>query len=104
MFTIKHTFGQHTVLGYDTQKHKFIEYFKKIYNTDSLNTLHLCSEEYTKDNLCDIETNLHKHFYNEIKKNNEFKQLYCAFIKDIHNKTYKSKNNIYVPDGYISCE
>ena len=75
MFQVKRTIGQHTVLSIDTLKHQFIEYFKKIYNTDSLNTLHLRSAEYTKNDLCDIETDLHKHFYKSIKQDDEFKRL-----------------------------
>lgn len=118
MFQAKRTIGQHTVLSFDTVKHQFIEYFKKIYCTDSLNTLHLRSTEYIKDGLCDIETDLHKHFYKSIKQDDEFKRLYCTLIKDIHTELFPSEdvlmyqsfpsiriqfiNNITVPPHYDS--
>ena len=32
----------------------------------------------------EIDTDLHKIFYNDIKTNNTFKKLYCEFIKNIY--------------------
>ena len=118
MFNIKKKIGQHTILSFDILKHQFIEYFKKIYSTDSLNTLHLHSAEYIKNNLCDIETDLHKQFYKAIKQDDEFKRLYCTLIKDIHTELFASEdvliyqsfpsiriqfiNNVTVPPHYDS--
>lgn len=91
MFTLQSKFGQHTILSYDTNRHKFIEYFKKLYNTENLNKLHEISDEYSKENISDIETELHKKFYTDIKANNEFKYLYCNLIKDIYNELYPNE-------------
>lgn len=118
MFTLKSSFGQHHTFSYNTKKHQFIEYFKKMYDTDTLNRLHLRSSEYNKDKLCDIETDLHKQFYKSIKADDEFKTLYCSFIKDIHREFFANEefllyqsfpsiriqflNNITVPPHYDS--
>jgi perosamine synthetase len=120
MFNIKKEIGHHKILSVDTSRHKFIEYFKKIYCTDTLNTLHLQSTQSTVENLCDIETDLHKQFYESIKKDNEFKELYCTLIKDIHTNLFSLEdiliyqsfpsiriqfiNNITVPPHYDSDE
>jgi perosamine synthetase len=120
MFNVKKEIGQHKILSIDIKRHKFIEYFKKIYNTDTLNTLHLQSTNYSAHNLCDIETDLHKQFYKSIKQDNEFKELYCMLIKDIHKELFSSDNiliyqsfpsiriqfinNITVPPHYDSDE
>jgi len=118
MFLLKRKFGDHTVFSYNSDRHKFVEYFKKIYQTDTLNTLHNRSVDYTKENLCDIETDLHKHFYKSIKQDNEFKTLYVSLIKDIHSELFPLEdvliyqsfpsiriqfiNNITVPPHYDS--
>jgi len=91
MFISKKIIGDHIVLSYDTSKHKFLEYFKKLYNTDELNKLHLLSTEYNKDNISDIETILHKTFYNDIKTNITFKSLYCHLIKDIYTSLFPNE-------------
>ena len=82
------TFGQHTILGYDTTKHPFREYFESLYGTSDLEHLHLSSADYTSTELRDVETELHKKFYSDIRNNVEFKKLYCTFIKDIYEKLY----------------
>ncbi len=87
MFTQLRTFGQHTVYSFDTKKHQFLEFFQKLYNTNDLQTLG-SGDEFDSTNLCDIETSLHKRFYNEIKTNDTFKQLYCSFIQDIHTQFF----------------
>lgn len=76
-------------------KHPFIKYFKNLYNEENLNMLHLKSEDYKylehrikSDALNEIDTDLHKKFYNEIKNDNTFKMLYCNFIKDIYKEFF----------------
>jgi perosamine synthetase len=86
---LKRTFGEHRVYTYDKHKHKFHEFFTTLYNTDALDKLHLTSEEYQKEGLQDVETDLHKLFYKKIKSDNEFKALYCNLIKDIHGEFFK---------------
>lgn len=84
MFEHKQNIGNHNIYNYNISKHKFLEYFQKIYNTESFDKLHLNNNEFNRYDLCDIETSLHEKFYHEIKKNNEFKILYCQLIKDIY--------------------
>ena len=91
MFKHKKTRGDHKIYTYDTQKHPFIQYFKKLYNEEQLDMLHLKSEDYTYlkhklelGGLNEIDTDLHIKFYSTIKSDNTFKQLYWSFIKDIY--------------------
>jgi perosamine synthetase len=116
MFTQVKTYGKHTVFNYDTSKHNFIDFFKNLYNTEQLDKLGLY--EYTNEGISDIETELHKKFYTNIKSDNTFKKLYCNLIRDIHlhffpNEStliYQSfpsirlqfKNNVAVPPHYDS--
>lgn len=87
----KYCFGDHNIFEcYETLS--FIDYFKELYQSENLENLHLKSQDY-KDNidkldegvLTDCETDIHKKFYNDIKSNNNFKKIYCNFIKYIHN-------------------
>ena len=77
-------FGHHSIYTFDTQRHRFLEFFQELYETDTLNMLHTTSDEFNKPDIHDIETSLHKKFYNEIKSNSRFKQLYCELIQAIH--------------------
>jgi perosamine synthetase len=117
-FIVHSSWGEHKILNYDINKHKFIEYFQELYNTTDLTRLHLLNDNYTKEGLCDIETELHKIFYNDIKTKDTFKQLYCNLIKDIHSELFVNEeyliyqsfpsirfqfiNNICVPPHYDS--
>ena len=118
MFPVKYVVGQHTVHSFDTEKHQFIEYVKGLYQTDTLNQLHLLSADYQQENIGDVETELHKRFYQDIKSRPEFKRLYCAFLKDIHRSFFPEEdaliyqsfpsiriqwiNNVTVPPHYDS--
>jgi len=91
MFKQKTTWGDHSIYHYDLSKHKFVQYFKTLFNEENLEKLYLKSNDYiqVKDylhlgHLNDRDTDLHKVFYNDIKKHDTFKKLYCSFIKDIH--------------------
>ena len=93
MFVINNTWGNHTIYTYDINKHPFIQYFKNLYNENILETLQLNNEEYLESInedtdvgiLSGSDTDLHKKFYSDIKNNDEFKKIYCMFIKDIYN-------------------
>lgn len=92
MFNNKSKIGQHKIYSFDTNKNKFIEYFQKLFDESNLEQLHLKSSDYNiaKDRLDmgylnDRDTDLHQIFYNDIKKNETFKLLYCNLIRDIHN-------------------
>ena len=86
MFEHKRTFGQHRVLEFDKTAFKFLEYMQKVYNVDDLSKLHIGYEEFC--NVNDIETPLHKKFYKAIKENDEFKNIYCDMIRDIHSQLF----------------
>ena len=82
MFVHKRTFGQHQVLTFDKTKFRFIEYLHKVYDTHDLSRMHIGYEEFF--NVNDIETPLHKKFYQSIKEDDEFKNIYCDLIRAIH--------------------
>jgi ribonuclease HIII len=86
MFIHKNTRGDHNTYSYDTKKHLFKEFIEQIYDTIDLDMLHQRSIDYNNminseinnnkiNNLNDIETDLHKKFYNEIKSNNTLKNI-----------------------------
>jgi perosamine synthetase len=118
MFSLLEEFGDHAIYKYDITKHDFISYFNALYSTNELSKITLNDNTYNKENIHDIETNLHKQFYSSIKNDNTFKKLYCLFIKDIYSyffpdetfMIYQSfpsirlqfKNNITVPPHYDS--
>ena len=100
MFNLISNWGEHSIYTYDTKEHEFIKYFKNLYNEEDLEQLYLKSKDYKllQDNLNsgsqqnsivdEINADLHVKFYNDIKKNNSFKKLYCKFIKDIYKKFF----------------
>lgn len=109
-------FGEHVVVKYDTKQFNFREYFEKLYETKELEILQ--SKTHSGTGLQDIETDLHKKFYNDIKTNPDFKRIYCSFIKYIYEQYYPNeefliyqsfpsvrfqfKNNTTVPPHYDS--
>ena len=94
MFKHAKNFGQHNIYNFDTNKHKFLEYFQQLYDSKNLDNLHSNNNEFNRDDLCDIETSLHKKFYTDIKLNNKFKELYCNIIKDIYEQFFPNENAI----------
>lgn len=83
------TFGQHNIYKINKSKHTFLEYFKTLYQCENLQQLHLKSQDVKNNlNLTDVETDLHKIFYKDIKTNTTFKQLYCDLIKDIYENLF----------------
>lgn len=111
-------FGDHRILDIDIAKHKFKEFFNKLYCTDDMSSVHLGSDYYKTEGIGDVETQLHKKFYEEIKSNDTFKRLYCTLIKEIHVCLFPSDkyliyqsypsirfqfiNNVAVPPHYDS--
>lgn len=98
MFKLKSNWGDHNIYSYDTEKHKFIKYFKDLYDEEHLDMLHLKSKDYNLlknkldlGGLNEIDTDLHIKFYNDIKTNNNFKKIYCNFIKDIYKKFFPTE-------------
>jgi perosamine synthetase len=98
MFSLKNKCGDHEIYSYDINHHKFIQYFKELYNEENLDMLYLKSSDYKylKDKLelgglNEIDTDLHITFYNDIKTNKKFKKLYCTFVKDIYNEFFPNE-------------
>jgi perosamine synthetase len=93
-------FGDHTIYSYNTDDHPFQQYFVNLYKTDQLDEIHEKSKEYSKFQkgelgpLENIETDLHKIFYKDIKENNQFKTLYCDFIKKIYKQFFPDEKVI----------
>jgi len=101
MFNSKSAWGDHSIYQYDLNKHKFIQYFKNLFEEENLEQLHLQSNDYTQvqnylhlGHLNDRDTDLHKIFYNNIKQHSTFKKLYCSFIKDIHSHFFPNEELI----------
>ena len=101
MFTHKTTWGDHSIYKYDLSKHQFVQYFKNLFKVENLEKLHLKSNDYNqvKDylhlgHLNDRDTDLHKIFYSDIKKQDTFKKLYCSFIKDIHANFFPNEEQL----------
>jgi len=109
MFNLKSTRGDHKIFEYDTNKFKFKEFIENLYNTNDLENLYNLSIDYNNlknnlnndFNLNDIETDLHKKFYNEIKSNDKFKTIYCSLIKDIFNNFFLNEK-ILIYQSYPS--
>lgn len=101
-FSLKSTIGNHNVYKIDESKHAFLEYFKELYQCDNLQQLHLKSQTalIMKD-LSDVETDLHKIFYKDIKSNATFKQLYCELIKNIYDNLLPDEE-IYIYQSFPS--
>jgi len=101
MFELKKEWGNHKIFSYNSTRFMFLEYFQNLFNEKQLDMLHLKSNDYinVKDmiemgHLSDIDTDLHKIFYNDIKSNNTFKIIYCKFIKEIHDKFFPNEQHI----------
>jgi|UniRef100_A0A6C0IL95 perosamine synthetase len=105
MFVKSSSQGQHTTYTYDTSKYNFRSYLQEIYNHD-VDTIHdICEDLKSKRHelgydydgpieLTDVETDLHKKFYTNIKSNNTFKKMYCELIKDIYSFFYNDETAI----------
>uniref|UniRef100_A0A6C0EPT8 Uncharacterized protein n=1 Tax=viral metagenome TaxID=1070528 RepID=A0A6C0EPT8_9ZZZZ len=118
-FILKSTFGNHTTFKFNESNHKFAEYFRSLYGYENLQQLHLKSNEnLDNNNLADVETDLHKIFYKDIKNNDTFKKLYCKLIQDIYRNLFPDEdifiyqsfpsiriqyfNNVVIPPHYDS--
>jgi perosamine synthetase len=97
MFNLKTKVGNHYIYQYDTKTIEFKEYLEQLYNTNDLTQLHQISNDYNKyksgeySSLEKVETDLHKIFYNDIKKSEKFKNLYCKMINNIYNSFFSEE-------------
>ena len=96
MFEIIKEWGDHKVYKYDTCNNKFLQFFETLYETTDLSNLHNKSIDFNelkfKEGLLDDrETDLHKKFYQKIKSTDEFKELYCTFVRDIYNEFFRNE-------------
>lgn len=102
-FSLKKKFGDHNIYKIkNTSKHKFLEYFQELYQCENLQQLHLKTKhDLNNENLSDIETDLHKQFYRDIKTNSIFKKLYCDFIVDIFTQLFPEEE-VYIYQSFPS--
>lgn len=100
-FVLSDTFGHHNIYKIDVSKHTFLQYFIDLYKYENLQQLHTISTSCHNDNLSDKETDLHEIFYNDIKKNATFKQLYCNLIKDIYDNLFPEES-VYIYQSFPS--
>ena len=91
MFNLKETIGDHKIYNYSIIKHPFIKYISSLFNNKPLDMLHLSSSDYNNvkehldmGHLNDRDTDLHAQFYKNCKSKDDFKKIYCSFIKSIH--------------------
>lgn len=92
MFKLSEIKGEHKIYNFETFNYNFLEFFQKLYDYDNLENLHLISKDYQESKeysklgfFNDRDTDLHKIFYKKIKSDNDFKEIYCNLINDIHN-------------------
>lgn len=90
ILTLKKNIGDHFIYKLNTIK-PFLEYFKKLYNCEKLEKLYLLLPN-NNDDLTDVETELHKKFYSDIKSNSTFKHIYCNLIRDIFCQLFPEEN------------
>lgn len=94
MFPVKRKWGHHQILRHDTEKYSFRRFLEELYGERNLESLHLQSEEYKQyvdgkiPGLENVETDLQKKFYTEIKTNPTFKRMYCQLIMDIQQEFF----------------
>ena len=88
---LKDTIGDHKIYSYDSKIYNFVDFVKKLFNCDNLQELHKTSSQFKEFEdrlelgvLNDTQTDLHDIFYEKIKADNDFKELYCKFVKHIY--------------------
>lgn len=98
---LKNIIGNHKIYKYDSDKYNFIKFIKNLFACDDLHELHHLSSDYNKFKdrlqlgvLNDTQTDLHDIFYNKLKKDDEFKEIYCNFIKHIHSNFFPDEKFI----------
>jgi perosamine synthetase len=98
MFQLEREFGQHKVYRFDSDKYNFRNYLETLFQSSSLEQLHLTSEEYKAfergelEALENKETELHKLFYKDIKTNPTFKRMYVALVKDLYKEFFPKES------------
>jgi len=97
MFSLEREIGCHKVFTFDTETIKFKKYLEELLETEHLTEIHLESKDYKEylegkyDSLENVETDLQKKFYADIKSKPEFKQLYCALVKKIYEQFFQEE-------------
>lgn len=78
--------GQHNIWDYDVAKFPFRSYFESLFETSDLEHVDnhpLAVDVRGKMDIENHESNLHKHFYADIKSRPAFKELYCRFVTEL---------------------
>jgi len=98
MFELKRVIGQHKVFSYDTVRYPFRKFLENLYQTENLEQLHHQSVDYKKfeeggfKRLEDVETDLQKIFYSNIKSKPDFKTLYCSLVSDLYHEMFPEED------------
>lgn len=74
------------MISYSLGEFPFRAYFEDLFHTSNLESLHThesASDVSGRLNIEDIESNLHKRFYSDIKSRPVFKELYCRFVSKL---------------------
>lgn len=91
LLSLQRTIGEHSIYKiHDTIP--FLEYFKELYNCENLQQLQHPYDIHIHDKLADVETDLHKRFYNDIKTNPTFERLYCQLVNDIFRQFFPDEH------------
>ena len=89
MFELKRDHGHHKVFKFDSKIRPFLE---KILGTEDLEHLHQAHPEY--NGTYAVDTVLHKKFYNEIKTNPEFGNIYYGILREIYDNFFQEEDCI----------
>jgi perosamine synthetase len=84
--------GQHTVLQYNTQHHPFRNYVQSIFDISDIELAHNGLIDSSNTNMRDIESVLHKKFYESIKSSDTFKRMYCKLIRNLFDTLYADED------------
>jgi perosamine synthetase len=83
-------FGDHFIYSYHPDRYGIREMIEEMYGTsvEILQTTSVDFQTREKGTLQDIETDLHKIFYTNIKSSDRFKKVYCRIIRDIFDQFF----------------
>jgi perosamine synthetase len=97
MFSLQREIGCHKVFSFEEKMLPFKEYLEELFNTKDLTQIHTQSEDYKAflegkfSSLENVETDLQKIFYKDIKTKNTFKKLYCSLVQEIYKQFFPNE-------------
>jgi perosamine synthetase len=81
MFKSKDSWGEHSTWLFDKEVYKFRQYMEELFETNDIEHLHLAHSDFI--GIDNVDTPLHKKFYQSIYASQKFKDIYCNFIRQI---------------------